>query len=239
MLSSSLIHEARWASADGVLRSSTKQRSTSNTFRETLTAATDDSQEAKISSSGRNTSQISATTSELPSSVTLSLDPNPFNPTGGMHTRAESKSSPDSKVPVTAPGSYGVVVAGPGQSYLPFEVSCLSGATPDGGYYPADYVDFESAQKLAEYTGLDGAKVVISCGGGFPGQAFPGSYGIQLPDGKVLDAGGLANLYGKYPKDYADLRIQQALEKARPVQLGSTFYAVDEQGSPLYSGVES
>jgi len=184
--------------------------------------------------------RISSTaTAVSPAGVALSLAANPFNPTGGMHVRAENAQAAVSNVPVTAPGSWGVVVAGPGQSYLPFEVNYLTGDTPDGGEYPVDYVDFESAQKLAQYTGLDGAKVVMSCGGGFLDQTYPGTYGVQLPSGQVLDAGGLANLYSKYSKDYADQRIQQALQTARPVKLGSAFYAVDAQGNPVYDQANS
>jgi Rod binding domain-containing protein len=175
------------------------------------------------------------TAADLPVNVALSIAPNPFNPDGGMHFRPDAPTTETSTAPVTAPGSYGVVVAGPGQSYLPFAVNYLSGLDPDGGHYGAEYVDFSSAQQLAQYTGIEGAKVVISCGGGFLDQTFPGSYGVQIPSGQVLDAGGLARLYRMYPKDYADLRIQQAVEKARPIDLGTSFYSVDQQGDPLYS----
>jgi hypothetical protein len=181
-------------------------------------------------------SQASETAATVSNNVALSLAPNPFNPTGGMHTRAGEVDATVSKVPITAPGSWGVVVAGPGQSYLPFEVNYLTGVALSGGTYPTDYVDFASAQKLADYTGISGARIVMSCGGGFLDQTFPGSYGIQLPSGQVLDAGGLANLYQRYPKDYADARIQHALESARAVQLGTTFYAVDAEGNPMYGG---
>ena len=187
--------------------------------------------------SGEAETQISTVRllAKVPETVSLSLDPNPFNPTGGMHYRPESQTSQTSTVPGTAPGSYGVAVAGPSQSYLPFDITYLTGVDANGYHYLADYVDYKTACEIARYTGIDGATVVIGCRGGFLDQKFVGSYGIQFPSGQVLDAGLLADMYRRYPKDYAGVRLQQELEKCRSQGLGTTFYSVDDQGAPLYS----
>src|SRR5580765_5269323 len=135
-----------------------------------------------------------------------------FSPTYGPPAIGNYGVSPTA--PQTALGSYGTVVAGQGQSYLPFQMNYLSGASPTGGNYAANYVSQESANQLNQYLaamGLGGGQVIQGPSYGLPGQASPGEYQIRLQNGQTLDAGGLANIMQRYSPQDAATRINNQL----------------------------